>query len=135
MNLNVELKFNKDGLIPVVVQDYKTNDVLMVAYMNKEAFEKTINTKKATFWSRSRQEFWVKGETSGNIQEVKEIYIDCDCDTILLKVNQLGDNGKSDKGAACHEGFRSCFFRKLEDNNWKVCGQRLFDPEKVYKKK
>jgi phosphoribosyl-AMP cyclohydrolase len=99
-----KLKFNTEGLIPVVVQDYKDNTVLMVAYMNKKAVEMTLKTKKATFWSRSRKSFWVKGESSGNIQNVKEFYYDCDGDCILLKVNQIG--------YACHTGNRSCFFFK-----------------------
>ena len=106
MEITKQLKFNKDGLIPVVVQDWKDNVVLMVAYMNAEAFEKTLKTKKATFWSRSRQKFWIKGEQSGNIQKVKEVYYDCDADCILLKVHQVGDS-------ACHTGYRSCFYRKL----------------------
>lgn len=121
------LKFDEKGLIPVVVQDWKDNAVLMVAYMNKEAVKRTLKTKKATFWSRSRQSFWVKGESSGNIQKVKEFYYDCDGDCILLKVQQIG-------GAACHTGHRSCFFTKVSfTGNTKVVGEKLFDPDKVYK--
>ncbi|MDR2709591.1 MAG: phosphoribosyl-AMP cyclohydrolase [Elusimicrobiota bacterium] len=123
-----KMKFDKNGLIPVVVQDYKDNAVLMVAYMNKEAVKRTLETSKATFWSRSRQAFWVKGESSGNIQEVKEFFYDCDADCILLKVNQIG-------GAACHTGYRSCFFTKvLPDGTTEIIGQPLFDPKKVYGK-
>ncbi|MDR3256938.1 MAG: phosphoribosyl-AMP cyclohydrolase [Endomicrobium sp.] len=122
------LKFDDKGLIPAVVQDWKDNAVLMVAYMNKEALKRTLETKKATFWSRSRQVFWVKGESSGNIQEVKELYYDCDGDCILLKVNQIG-------GAACHSGHRTCFFTKVTSNGaTEIIGERLFDPDKVYKK-
>ena len=99
-----ELKFDDRGLIPVIVQDYKDNDVLMLAYMNKDTLKQTIETGKATYWSRSRQKVWVKGETSGHFQIVKELYYDCDGDTILIKVEQVG-------GIACHTGNRSCFFR------------------------
>ncbi|MDR1400890.1 MAG: phosphoribosyl-AMP cyclohydrolase [Endomicrobium sp.] len=108
-NFSENLKFDNKGLIPVVVQDFTSNIVLMVAYMNKEAIKRTLETKKATFWSRSRKTFWVKGETSGNIQKVKEFYYDCDGDCILLKVNQIGS-------AACHTGHRSCFFTKVTSN-------------------
>ncbi|MDR2191711.1 MAG: phosphoribosyl-AMP cyclohydrolase [Endomicrobium sp.] len=122
------LKFDEKGLIPAVVQDWKDNAVLMVAYMNKEAVKRTLKTKKATFWSRSRQTFWVKGESSGNIQQLKEFYYDCDADCILIKVNQVG-------GAACHTGRRSCFFTKITKNgNAKIISKPLFDPKKVYKK-
>ena len=99
------LKFDANGLIPAVVQDVNNNEVLMVAYMNRDAVEHTISTGRATFWSRSRQKFWIKGETSGNIQVVKELYVDCDQDCLLVKVEQTG--------AACHKGFRTCFFRKV----------------------
>ncbi len=102
----IEFKFNSEGLIPAIAQDWKTGEVLMLAYMNKESLERTIKEKKAWYWSRSRKKFWMKGESSGNIQEVKEIYYDCDEDTILLKVEQTGP--------ACHTGNRSCFFRKLD---------------------
>lgn len=103
MNYNID--FSK-GLIPAIIQDFKTNQVLMLAYMNKESFEKTLKTKKTCFYSRSRQSLWNKGETSGHIQEVKEIMIDCDMDTILIKVKQ--------NGVACHTGEMSCFFNKVE---------------------
>ena len=123
----IELKFNEQGLIPAVVQDYKIGEVLMVAYMNKESFEKTLKGKKACFYSRSRKTLWLKGESSGNVQEVKEIYIDCDQDCILVKVKQVGD-------AACHTGYRSCFYRELKGGTLTVVGEKIFDPEKVYKK-
>lgn len=116
-----------DGLIPVIVQDNKTGDVLMLAYMNEESWNKTLETKKATFYSRSRNKLWMKGEESGNIQEVKEISIDCDLDTVLLKVNQIGD-------AACHTGFKSCFYRKLKDDKFITVGKRIFNPEEKYGK-
>ncbi|GDX41089.1 phosphoribosyl-AMP cyclohydrolase [Armatimonadota bacterium] len=102
------LKFDSNGLIPAVVQDAETGNVLMVAFMNLEAVEHTIQTKRATFWSRSRQKFWIKGETSGNVQHVKGLYVDCDKDCLLVKVEQVG--------AACHEGYRSCFFREVSED-------------------
>ena len=107
MQIPEGLKFDANGLIPAVVQDAENGDVLMVAYMNLAAFEHTITTGRATFWSRSRQKFWIKGETSGNIQLVKALYVDCDQDCILVKVEQTG--------AACHEGYRSCFFRQVDE--------------------
>ena len=99
----------------------------MLAYMNREAWEKTIETERATYWSRSRQSLWVKGETSGNVQTVKEIFVDCDLDTVVLKVDQGG-------GAACHMGYRSCFYRKVSDGEMAIVGERVFDPEDVYTK-
>lgn len=120
--------FNKmNGLVPAIVQDYKTYEVLMLGFMNPEAWEATLSTGKATFFSRSRQELWVKGKTSGHVQIVKEIRIDCDDDTILLRVEQIG-------GAACHTGYRSCFFRKIEDGTAKIVDKPVFDPEEVYNK-
>ncbi len=122
----IEIDFKKgDGLIPVIIQDASTNEVLMLGYMNRESWEKTLETNKASFWSRSRQKLWVKGETSGNVQEVQEIFLDCDGDTLLLKVDQKG-------GAACHTGFRSCFHQRFEGGKWKVEGKRVFDPKEVY---
>ena len=123
----VDLNFDKlGGLIPVVVQDYTSGEVLMLAFMNRQAWEETLKTSRATYWSRSRNELWVKGETSGNYQEVKEIFVDCDEDTILLKVLQRG-------GAACHMGYRSCFYRRLEGEQLNVVGERVFNPEEVYR--
>ena len=123
----VDLNFDKlGGLIPVVVQDYTSGEVLMLAFMNRQAWEETLKTSRATYWSRSRNELWVKGETSGNYQEVKEIFVDCDEDTILLKVLQRG-------GAACHMGYRSCFYRRLEGEKLDVVGERVFNPEEVYR--
>jgi len=123
-----DLAFEKQGgLLPVIAQDYKTGEVLMVAYMNKEAWQKTLETKKAHYWSRSRNKLWLKGETSGHVQEVKEAYVDCDFDTILLKVEQKG-------GAACHTGHRSCFFNKVQGSNLEEVGELVFDPKEIYKK-
>ncbi len=123
----MDLNFNKsDGLIPAIVQDAETKDVLMLAYMHRESWEATLKSGKATFWSRSRQKLWLKGESSGHVQIVKDIYIDCDDDTILLQVEQIG-------GAACHTGHRSCFFRKREGGGFVVVGEKVFDPEDVYK--
>ena len=105
MQVPDNLKFDDKELIPAVVQDITNGEVLMVGYMNREAVERTVESKRVTFWSRSRQKYWVKGETSGNVQNVKEIYVDCDQDCLLVKVEQVG--------AACHEGYRSCFFRRV----------------------
>jgi phosphoribosyl-AMP cyclohydrolase len=116
-----------DGLIPVIAQDAETGEVLMLAYMNEEAFNATLKTGKASYYSRSRQKFWMKGESSGNVQEVKEIRMDCDNDTIVLKIKQVG-------GAACHTGHRTCFYKKLEGDNWIEEGELLFDPKEVYGK-
>jgi phosphoribosyl-AMP cyclohydrolase len=124
----IQLDFKKmNGLIPAIVQDYTTGEVLMLAYVNKDAWKATLSTGMATYFSRSRQKLWVKGETSGNLQRVKEIRIDCDEDTVLLKVEQIG-------GAACHHGYRSCFYKKVEDGSVHVVGKPLFDPREVYKK-
>lgn len=120
-----ELNFEKlGGMVPVVVQDSISGEVLMLAFMNRPAWEETLRSRRATYWSRSRNRLWVKGESSGNFQEVKDIYVDCDEDTVLLKVIQRG-------GAACHTGHRSCFYRKLEGDDLKIVGERVFDPEKV----
>jgi phosphoribosyl-AMP cyclohydrolase len=102
-----KLKFDKAGLIPAIIQDYKSNEVLMLAYMNKESMRRTLKLKKTCFWSRSRKEYWVKGATSGCFQLVKSVAYDCDMDTLLIKVRQLG-------GGACHTGNRTCFFRKIK---------------------
>jgi phosphoribosyl-AMP cyclohydrolase len=122
----VDLNFDKlQGLVPVIVQDFTTGEVLMLAYMNRRAWEETLKTRQATYWSRSRNELWIKGETSGNVQQVKEIYVDCDEDTVLLKVLQ--------KGGACHTGFRCCFYRRLEGDELKIVGEKVFDPREVYR--
>jgi len=124
----IKLDFNKTGgLVPAIVQDYQTGEILMLAYMNPDAFNATLTTGKATYYSRSRQTLWVKGETSGNLQLIKEIRIDCDDDTVLLKVEQLG-------GAACHTGYRSCFYKKVEDGSIRIMEEPIFDPREVYDK-
>jgi phosphoribosyl-AMP cyclohydrolase len=113
------------GLLPAIVQDADSGDVLMLAFMNREAWERTLATGEAHFYSRTRSQIWHKGATSGNVQRVKEIYLDCDWDTVLLKVEQLG-------GAACHTGHRSCFYRRRQGDDWQVVGSPIFDPKEVY---
>ena len=125
MALINEIKFDGQGLVPAVLIDIK-GQVLMLAYMNEEAFLKTVETKKATFYSRSRKKLWTKGEESGNFMDVLEIYLDCDGDVLLLKVKPAGP--------ACHLGYMSCFFRRLEENDWRIIMDREFDPAEVYKK-
>ncbi|MBR3140171.1 MAG: phosphoribosyl-AMP cyclohydrolase [Methanobrevibacter sp.] len=134
MEINFRHEINGIKVITAVAQDWKTNEILMLAYMNKEALIKTITTKKAHYWSTSRNKLWLKGESSGHLQEVKEILVDCDMDAIILKIDQTG--------AACHEGYRSCFYRKLntknidienlKENNMEVILKRLVNPEDVY---
>src|SRR5476649_447328 len=115
----MQIDFEKSGgLVPAIAQDSKTGEVLMMAYMNREAFEETVRTRKAVYFSRSRNKLWRKGEESGNVQEVAEIFLDCDHDTLLLKVQQIG-------GAACHEGYKSCFFRRLEGDELTTVGVRV----------
>lgn len=123
----IRLDFDKlNSLIPAVVQDDKSGEILMLGFMNRAAWETTLATGKATFFSRSRQALWTKGETSGNMQLIKEIRIDCDDDSVLLKVEQIG-------GAACHTGYKSCFHKKVEDGSVKIVGQPVFDPKEVYR--
>jgi phosphoribosyl-AMP cyclohydrolase len=119
MNVYEKLKFNQDGLIPAIIQEQSTGRVLMMAWMNRASMEKTIETGQTHFWSRSRQKFWMKGETSGHVQKVKDIAFDCDGDTLLIQVEQTG--------AACHEGYHSCFFRSVTDHGSsdRVTEQRL----------
>ena len=122
------IDFDKSGgLVPVIAQDAASGVVLMLAWMNREAYEETLRTGRAVYFSRSRNRLWRKGEESGHYQEVREILIDCDADTILLKVQQIG-------GAACHEGYQSCFFRRVEGDKVKVIAEKIFDPREVYKK-
>jgi phosphoribosyl-AMP cyclohydrolase len=121
------IDFDKTSLVPVIAQDADSGVVLMLAWMNRDAFEETQRTGRACYFSRSRNKLWRKGEESGHVQEVKEILFDCDADTILLKVHQIG-------GAACHEGYQSCFFRRLEGERATVIAERVFDPKAVYKK-
>jgi len=119
------IQFNKNGLVPVITQDFSTNEILMSAWMNKEALTLSIKTKKAVYFSRSRKKLWFKGEESGNSQDIIEIYTDCDQDVILLKVNQKG-------GIACHTGRAKCFFNKLENNEWKIVSKIIKDPREIY---
>lgn len=123
----IKLDFDKgNGLIPVITQDYKTKEILMQAYMNKEAWEITLKENRAVYYSRSRNKLWKKGETSGNVQIVKEIRVDCDLDSILLLVEQIG-------GAACHVGYRSCYYRTVKNNSLDITGELIFNPKEVYK--
>ena len=124
-----ELDFEKlGGLVTAIAQDDETNEILMVAFMNEESLRLTLETGQVTYWSRSRKRLWKKGEESGNIQILKALFIDCDGDVVLLRVEQRG-------GAACHTGRRSCFFRKAEAGSWiDVGGERVFDPDEVYRK-
>ena len=124
----IELDFKKSGgLIPAIAQDWKTGEVLMLAYINEESWKETLRTGHGVYWSRSRSKLWHKGEESGNVQLVKEILVDCDADTVIFKVEQVG-------GAACHEGYHTCFFRRVAGDELEVVGERVFDPKKVYKK-
>ena len=125
----MELDFEKSGgLIPAIAQDADTGEVLMMAYLNPESWQATLATGIAHYWSRSRNKLWKKGESSGNVQEVREIRVDCDADCVLLKVRQVG-------GAACHTGYRSCFYRVVRGGELVVDGERVFDPDKVYGEK
>lgn len=117
-----------DGLVPAIAQDAKSGEVLMMAFMNAESYAETLATGRAVYFSRSRKKLWRKGEESGHVQEVRAIYIDCDADTILLKVDQIGD-------AACHTGYMSCFYRRVTPQGLQTVGQRVFDPDVVYGKK
>jgi len=125
MNLDFE---KLGGLIPAVVQDASDGEVLMVGFMNEESFHKTVETGKVTFFSRSRNELWTKGETSGHYLLAKEIRVDCDDDSLLIKAEALGPG-------VCHNGFRGCFYRRLEDGSWKQCAERAYDPGKIYESK
>jgi phosphoribosyl-AMP cyclohydrolase len=123
----VKLDFAKsvDGLLPAIVQDAETGDVLMLAYINEESWCRTLETGKTHFWSRSRNKLWLKGESSGNVQLVKDIFVDCDQDSVVFKVDQVG-------GAACHKGYLSCFYRRVTDGQLEVLGVPVFDPAEVY---
>ena len=128
MEEKITPKFAKQGgLVPAIVQDHMSGQVLMLAYMNEEAWNMTLKTLEAHYYSRSRQTLWHKGDTSGHVQRVKEILLDCDADTVLLKVEQVG-------GAACHEGYASCFFRRHTGDGWETVGTPVFDPREVYKR-
>jgi phosphoribosyl-AMP cyclohydrolase len=123
----IQLNFDKfaDGLMPAIVQEYATGEILMLAYINSLSWQKTLETGKAHFWSRSRNTLWLKGESSGHVQCIREILVDCDADTVVFQVEQLG-------GAACHTGHKSCFFRRVRNGELQVEGEKIFDPEKVY---
>ena len=124
----IQLNFDKmGGLVPAIAQDHKTGAVLMLAFMNRDAWEATLSTGRATYYSRTRDTLWVKGLTSGHIQQVKEIRVDCDNDTVLLKVEQVG-------GAACHTGYASCFYQRVTNGELETIGSPVFDPKEVYKK-
>jgi phosphoribosyl-AMP cyclohydrolase len=128
MTMPLELKFDANGMIPAIVQDHQTRQVLMMAWMNAESLRLTLETGKTHFFSRSRGKLWLKGESSGHVQEVKAISTDCDRDCLLIEVQQ--------HGAACHDGYYSCFYSRLQPDQqtWQIVGERLFDPEKVYRK-
>lgn len=120
-----ELKFDRDGLVPAIAQDSQTNEILMVAWMDRAAFERTLETGKACYYSRSRKSAWMKGESSGHLQIVRELRIDCDADVVLLKVDQIG-------GIACHTGRRNCFFRKLENGQWVTEFEPIKSEKEIY---
>ena len=125
--IDLDFSKNADGLLPAVVQEYERGDVLMLAYINRESWERTLRTGKAHYWSRSRKKIWLKGESSGHVQIIRDILIDCDNDTVVFKVEQIG-------GAACHTGYRSCFYRRVNGLELQIIGERIFDPDTVYKK-
>ena len=126
MEILNQLKTDQNGLIPAIIQDNENKEVLMVGYMNREAVRKTLESGRVCFWSRSRQEYWIKGETSGHTQTVQTVAFDCDGDALLIKVEQ--------KGGACHTGYRSCFFREVspDGNSTRIVGEKVFDPDAVY---
>lgn len=126
MDFIKEVKFNDQGLVPAIAQDAESGQILMMAWMNEESLRKTVEDGAACYYSRSRQKLWLKGESSGNVQKVEEIRLDCDGDVILMKIHQ--------KGGACHVGYRSCFYRKLENGEWIIDGEKMFDPSEVYGK-
>ena len=113
------------GLVPAIVQDAESGEVLMLAYMNKEAWEATLASGEAHYYSRSRDTLWHKGGTSGHVQQIQSIHVDCDADTVLLQVHQVG-------GAACHKGYRSCFYRRITESGYTNCSEKVFDPQEVY---
>jgi phosphoribosyl-AMP cyclohydrolase len=120
------LKYNEQGLIPAIAQDWKTGEVLMLAWMNQQAVELSVNEQRAVYWSRSRQALWRKGEESGHVQQLREMRLDCDADTLLLKVEQVG-------GIACHTGRRSCFYQKLDNNSWQITDEVIRAAEDIYR--
>jgi phosphoribosyl-AMP cyclohydrolase len=127
-NLPDRIKWNEQGLVPVIAQDWQSGEVLMLAWMNRDALQLTVSEGRAIYWSRSRQALWRKGEESGHVQHLKELRIDCDADTVLIKVEQIG-------GIACHTGRRSCFYQQLEQGAWRVTDDVIKQPEDIYGKK
>ena len=127
MTFAQQINWNDQGLVPAIAQDWQTGEVLMLAWMNREALELTVQEERAVYWSRSRGALWRKGEESGHVQKLRELRVDCDADTVLMKVEQLG-------GIACHTGRRSCFYRKLEGHDWRVTDDVLRDPGDIYRK-
>lgn len=125
MKLLQDIRWNDHGLVAAIAQDWQSGEVLMMAWMDREALELTIRESRAIYWSRSRQALWRKGEESGNVQRLRELRLDCDGDTVLMKVEQLG-------GIACHTGRRSCFYRRLEDGEWRTTDKVLRDPREMY---
>ena len=124
----IKLDFEKtDGLIPAIAQDAETGEILMLAYINEESWNETLKSGCATYWSRSRSKLWKKGESSGNVQKIKEILVDCDNDAVVFKIDQIG-------GAACHTGYRSCFYTKVSGEETEIVSEKVFDPEEVYGK-
>jgi phosphoribosyl-AMP cyclohydrolase len=128
MSFSDELKYDSNGLFPAIMQDVETKEVLMLAYMNKTSFDETVKTGKAHFWSRSRQKYWMKGESSGHIQTVKKMFFDCDLDAVVMLIEQVG--------GACHMGYKSCFYRELDTDKMelKTIGEKVFDEKDIYKK-
>ncbi len=127
MKLLDELKFDDRGLIPVVLQDAATGEILMLAYMNRESLAKTLETGLCHYWSRSRRKLWLKGESSGHVQKVREIRVDCDADALVIRIEQVG--------GACHTGYRSCFYRRMDGDDLVVDGEKVFDPDEIYSRK
>jgi phosphoribosyl-AMP cyclohydrolase len=123
-----DIQWNEQGLIPAIAQDWRSGDVLMLAWMNRDALSLTISEGRAIYWSRSRQALWRKGEDSGHVQHLKELRIDCDADTVLMKVEQIG-------GIACHTGRRNCFYQRLDDGKWQVTDEVIKQPADIYGKK
>ena len=121
-----QLSWNSDGLIPAIAQDYRSGEVLMVAWMNREALRLSSEQGRAVYWSRSRQKLWFKGESSGHVQQLREIRVDCDADVLLLQVEQIG-------GIACHTGRRRCFFRVLKDGEWEIDEEIVKNPDEIYR--
>ncbi|MEJ2530959.1 MAG: phosphoribosyl-AMP cyclohydrolase [Halioglobus sp.] len=128
MTFAQQINWNEQGLVPAIAQDWQTGEVLMLAWMNREALELTVREERAVYWSRSRGALWRKGEESGHVQKLRELRLDCDADTVLMKVEQVG-------GIACHTGRRSCFYRRLEGHDWRITDDVLREPGDIYRKR